>query len=188
MLEELENIGYVKPEDVPGIDLYMDQVTTFINSKLSAGVRRDSDKLLTKTMINNYAKNDLFPPPVKKKYTKEHVLALLFIYYFKNAMSIRDIKGILGPVTSRFFGKKDYSLEDVYREVVALEGRDAANIAKDLARKLDAASEAFADAPEEDADMLRTFGFLCMLSYDIYLRRTLLEKLVDHVTRPDDAK
>ena len=46
-------------------------------------------------MINNYAKNDLLPPPIKKKYSKEHVLLLIFIYYYKGILSISDIQKVL---------------------------------------------------------------------------------------------
>lgn len=60
ILDSLQQIDYVKPEDVPNIDLYMDQVTTFMDSQLAASKRHDDDKILTKTMINNYAKTIFF--------------------------------------------------------------------------------------------------------------------------------
>ena len=82
LLKQLKSIDYIKPEDIPNIDLYMDQVTTFMDEQLAASKRYESDKILTKTMINNYAKNNLLPSPDKKKYSKEHVLTLLFIYYY----------------------------------------------------------------------------------------------------------
>ena len=74
LLEELKRIDYVKPEDIPNIDLYMDQITTFMDEQLAASKRHENDKILTKTMINNYAKNHLLPSPDKKKYSKEHIL------------------------------------------------------------------------------------------------------------------
>ena len=83
IMESIGRIDYIKPADIPNIDLYMDQVTTFMEEQLKTTKRYPDDKILTKTMINNYAKNDLLPPPVKKKYTKEHLLVLIFIYYFK---------------------------------------------------------------------------------------------------------
>ena len=80
ILESLERIEYIKADDIPNIDLYMDQVTTFMDKRLRKSTRDPSeDKILTKTMINNYAKNNLLPPPIKKKYTKEHILLLIFI-------------------------------------------------------------------------------------------------------------
>ena len=67
ILASISRIDYIKPEESPGIDLYMDQVTTFMDEHLASSKRRREDKVLTKTMINNYAKNNLLPPPVKKK-------------------------------------------------------------------------------------------------------------------------
>ena len=83
LIRSMQNIDYISPEDIPGIDLYMDQVTTFMDEHLKSSKRFDDDKILTKTMINNYTKNNLLPPPDKKKYTKEHMHLLIFIYYFK---------------------------------------------------------------------------------------------------------
>ena len=72
ILASIERIDYVKSADIPNIDLYMDQVTTFMDEKLQSTTRNPGeDKILTKTMINNYAKNNLLPPPEKKKYTKD---------------------------------------------------------------------------------------------------------------------
>ena len=66
ILESLSRIDYIHAEDIPNIDLYMDQVTTLMDSGLSSSKRYEEDKVLTKTMINNYAKNNLLPPPDKK--------------------------------------------------------------------------------------------------------------------------
>ena len=69
MLHKLAKLDYIRPGEIPNIDLYMDQVTTFMDTHLEATKRNEEDKILTKTMINNYAKNNLLPPPVKKKYS-----------------------------------------------------------------------------------------------------------------------
>lgn len=182
LLESLKKIDYVKPEDIPNIDLYMDQITTFMDSQLADFKRHEDDKILTKTMINNYAKNNLLPPPEKKKYSKEHVLTLIFIYYFKNILSISDIQSILNPITDKYFGKKgegNYSLEDIYKEVFGLEHQETINVMKDITKKLNTAQQTFPDALEEDAELLRTFSFICMLSYDVYVKKALIEKMID---------
>ena len=70
ILDSLQQIDYVKPEDVPNIDLYMDQVTTFMDSQLAASKRHDDDKILTKTMINNYAKTIFFLHRRKEVYQR----------------------------------------------------------------------------------------------------------------------
>ena len=83
ILKNMAALNYIKPGDVPNINLYMDQVTTFMYEHLHDTKRTEDDKVLTKTMINNYAKNNLLPSPVKKKYSKEHIYILTFIYYFR---------------------------------------------------------------------------------------------------------
>ena len=70
ILESLDRVDYIRPQDIPDIQLYMDQVTTFMDTHLASTRRYPEDKILTKTMINNYAKNNLIPPPEKKKYSR----------------------------------------------------------------------------------------------------------------------
>ena len=170
-------------DDIPNIDLYMDQVTTYLNNKFEGSKRNDDDKLLTKTMINNYAKSRLLPPPEKKKYSKEHVLTLIFIYYFKSILSISDIQSILNPITDKYFGKgsSEMSLEDIYKEVFGLEHQETLNIMKDLAKKFNTSMKTFEGMEGEDAELLRTFSFICMLSYDVYLKKTIIERIVDQM-------
>lgn len=118
ILKDMSALNYIKPGDVPNINLYMDQVTTFMYEHLHDTKRTTDDKVLTKTMINNYAKNNLLPSPVKKKYSKEHIYILTFIYYFKNILSISDIQKMLNPLTEKFFdeGSKP-DLDYIYNEI-----------------------------------------------------------------------
>lgn len=135
--KKLVSIDYIKTEDIPNIGLYMDQVTTFMDEQLEACKRYEDDKILTKTMINNYAKNNLLPAPEKKKYSKEHVLTLLFIYYFKNLLSINDIQSLLNPLTEHYFGNKaGFNMEDVYNEVFNLESTESEKLLKDLGKNM----------------------------------------------------
>ena len=107
MHRELERIFCAFPNihtsDIPGIDLYMDQVTTFLQENLRGLTRDpDDDRILTKTMINNYVKNKVLIPPVKKKYSREHMMLLIMIYYMKNFLSIGDIRLITGPLMEQY--------------------------------------------------------------------------------------
>ncbi|MCM1100805.1 MAG: DUF1836 domain-containing protein [Clostridium sp.] len=181
ILDGLDRMEYIKPADIPNIDLYMDQVTTFMDSRLRSGVRNPGDdKILTKTMINNYAKNDLLPPPVKKKYSKEHVLLLIFIYYYKGIMSISDIQTLLRPITERYFQNgQDFNLETIYEEVFSMEKDQIEFLKKDVTEKFKMAGETFADIPEENREFLRKFSFICLLSYDVYVKKQIIEKMID---------
>ena len=187
--EKLKSIDYVKTEDIPNIGLYMDQVTTFMDEQLEACKRYDDDKILTKTMINNYAKNNLLPAPEKKKYSKEHVLTLLFIYYFKNLLSISDIQALLNPITDSYFGDKDdFNMEDVYNEVFHLEKEESEKLLKDLGKKYFIAQHTFEQFPEEDRSFLQKFSFICLLSYDVYIKKMVIEGMTDELHQTKSSK
>lgn len=180
IFDTFSGLDYIRPEDIPNIDLYMDQVTTFMEDHLKKTRRHPGDKILTKTMINNYAKNDLLPPPTKKKYSREHMLVLIFIYYFKNLLSITDIQALLKPLTEKYFkNDKDFGMEEVYKEVFSLEKGELEKLQKDMEEKYAVSKETFKGAPEEDREFLQLFSFICILAFDTYMKKTLIEKLVD---------
>lgn len=179
ILGSLSRIDYIKPEDIPNIDLYMDQVTTFMDTHLASSKRHTEDKILTKTMINNYAKNKLLPPPTKKKYSKEHLLVMIFIYYFKGILSITDIQALMGPLTEKYFQSEDsLNIEAIYNEVFSLEKSQADKLTKDIADKYNTSRKTFADAGD-DQEFLQLFSFICMLSFDVYMKKQMIEALID---------
>ena len=189
ILASISRIDYIKPEEIPGIDLYMDQVTTFMENHLSSSKRHPEDKVLTKTMINNYAKNHLLPPPVKKKYSREHILMLTFIYYFKNIMSINDIQVLLGPIAEEFFpGNGSLKLQEVYQETMDLELEQIEPLIKDVTKKFNKARSSFSNADEKEQDFLQKFAFICMLSFDVYVKKQVIENLIDQMATQESPK
>ena len=182
IIDALRKIDYIKPADIPNIDLYMDQVTTFMDKHLESSKRYTEDKLLTKTMINNYTKNNLLPPPEKKKYSRDHMILLIFIYYLKNIISINDIKCILEPLSELFFNNRgeDIDLEGIYREIFDMEKEQAGNLGKDVIRKFECAKKTFPNVSnEEEREYLRKFAFICMLSFDVYMKKQMIESIID---------
>ena len=188
-----------QPDEIPKIDLYMDQVLTFLGERLRRTARKsDADKILTKTMVNNYVKNKVMIPPVKKKYGRDHILLLMVIYYMKSFLSIDDIRTIVGPVSEKYarpttksveelVGKRHrYSMTDVYTEIFKYVAEDVERFPGEVEKILDETDNAFIGAPEEDREMLRRFNVICQLSADIYLRKILIEKLLDETPGTHD--
>ncbi len=183
LLEKYSHIPYIRPSMLPKIDLYMDQVTTFMEERLQEMRRNPDDKILTKTMINNYTKNRLLPPPVKKKYTDEHLLLLNYIYYLKNILSIGDISVLLEPMTRRYWGRKDSSLSmrSIYRDILTLEHQMYRDSNEDVRKKIELANNAFSqqDMSEDEQEYLRTFALVSMLAFDVSLKKRMMEFLID---------
>ena len=168
----------------------MEQVTTPMDKNLSAAARHgNEDKILTKTMINNYAKNNLLPAPNKKKYSKEHILVLIFIYYFKGILSIGDIQKLFSPLNEHFFANEDgMKIEDIYNEVFSMEKSQMEALKQNIVEKYNLAEEQFEDAPEEHKKFLKNFAFICALSFDVYVKKLLVEKLIDELPDPNPKK
>lgn len=101
-------------DELPCVDLYLDQVVNLINSCLSPYIFFNSDykkgknELLTKTMINNYVKNNLIEPPTKKQYSKTQLAKLFVICVLKQVYSMQDIKKLIGIALS------DSSIQNAY--------------------------------------------------------------------------
>lgn len=189
IISKLRDIDYINPEDIPNIDLYMDQVTTFMDARLASCKRSDDDKILTKTMINNYTKNNLLPPPEKKKYSKEHMFLLIFLYYFKNVLSINDIQKIFKPLTEMFYNNKSehVSMEEIYRAIFRMERIQTDNLTKDILRRYKASQNLFPEVTDEaEADFLSRFAVICLLSFDAYMKKQIVERLIDETLSGND--
>ncbi len=197
----ISGFSVTQADEIPKIDLYMDQVLTFLAERLKRTARKsEADKLLTKTMINNYVKNKVLIPPVKKKYGRDHILLLMVIYYMKSFLAIDDIRRIVEPVSEKYArpttksaehqtGKKHrYSMSDVYTEVFDHVSTNVERFPSEIEKILEETDVAFLSAPEEDREMLRRFNVICQLSADIYLRKLLIEKLLDETQMPVAAE
>lgn len=182
ILSKIDNISHISPDDIPNIDLYMDQITTFMDDRLKYNKRYPEDKALTKTMINNYAKNKLIPAPDKKKYSKEHIILLIFIYYYKSVLSFTDIEIILRPVIEKYFSPssaEEINLEDIYKSILSLEASGIEALKKDILHRYDIAENMYENI--DNSDYLKLFTFICELSFDIYYKKQIIEYISDHL-------
>ena len=189
ILDRLESLSYVKSAKIPNIELYMDQVTTFMDENLRKAKRYPEDKVLTKTMINNYAKNNLLPPPSKKKYSKEHILLLIFIYYYKNLLSINDIEQLFLPLTENHFDPdSNPPLQKIYEEIFSLEKGQMDRLKQDVLVKYENSKTTFTDPEYKDQEYLQLFAFICELSFDVYLKKQMIENIIDQMREEQEAE
>ena len=98
LVEKESQKSSIMSKDIPDLDLYMDQIMTLFEIHLANHKKNKDDKLLTKTMINNYSKAKVITPVKGKKYTKEQIIQMLIIYQLKNNLSIQEIKDLLTPI------------------------------------------------------------------------------------------
>ena len=180
ILSSIDRMGYIKSDEIPNIELYMDQLTTFMEKRLSNTRRHSDDKIMTKTMINNYTKNDLLPPPERKKYGRDHIMMLLFIYYFKNILSMSDIKKLLTPLSRNYFnGSGELKFSEIYDEMFEMSLSQREDLKKFVEEQADIVMQTCKGAKKENEDFLHLFAFICALSFDAYVKKLMIEKIID---------
>lgn len=178
MIKHFEKLDIVKSEDIPDITLYMDQMTSFIDEKLKGFKKEEDDKLLTKTMINNYTKNKLLPPSDKKKYTKRHVMLLILIYFYKNVLSFSDIKSLCNLSIYESFEREDGSLSKLYDILVSIEADKKDEIISDLKNRLESAKGKAKDFNSENVEL---FTFLSDIVLEVYFKQHLIEYILNKI-------
>lgn len=166
ILEEFLNNSIIDSSKIPDIPLYMDQVTTFAEDCLNYTKRSENDKILTKTMINNYTKLGLIKPPEKKKYSKDSIINLILIYYLKNIISISDIKQI-------FCCFEEGKNQQYYDFFTRLQKYDNDNFVNDFAE------DAFKLFEENTDEKTSCLFMALMLINQANIRKQAAEKLID---------
>lgn len=106
--EKIAASQLLNADDIPKIDLYMEQVLSLLEQEMGNSLRREDEVVFTKTMVNNYTKEGVLPRPEKKKYNKQHIIMLAYIFVLKQILSIQDVKAFFSLLTD------DDSLEPLY--------------------------------------------------------------------------
>jgi hypothetical protein len=162
-------------DDIPEIDLYMDQVIQLFENKYSGSKRNEDEKVLTKTMINNYAKGKLFFPIKNKKYSKEHIILISLIYQLKGALSISDIKSTLGGVNEKVI-KKEIDLEAFYNSYLDIHTKNLESFHEEIKQHSEEVSEGIGKMADPQLEQILLIASLANIS-NMYRRAA--EKLID---------
>jgi hypothetical protein len=175
LINELGLESNLQIDDIPEIDLYMDQVIQLFENKYSASKRNEEEKVLTKTMINNYAKGKLFFPIKNKKYSKEHIILISLIYQLKGALSISDIKSTLGGVNEKVV-KKEIDLEAFYTSYLHIHMKNLESFYEEFKQHSEEVSEGIGEMADPQLEQILLIASLANIS-NMYRRAA--EKLID---------
>lgn len=174
---------------IPDMELYMDQLLSFLNARLAPFKRGPEDKGLTKTMINNYSKNQILIPPRNKKYTREHILLLILVYQLKNILTIGDIKRLFRPILKDISTSEDdvIPLDEIYETFLALEKQQFSDFCTGLAAKAayieDKTAAIVAGENRQSAEL---FLVVLMLVAQANASKRLAEQIIDACFAPGE--
>lgn len=164
--------------DIPDIDLYMDQVIQLFENKFSSTKRTEEEKVLTKTMINNYAKGKLFFPIKNKKYSKEHIILISLIYQLKGALSINDIRETLSIINQKV-ETHSFNVEQFYESFLHLAEKNAVVFQKDAVSKGTEVINEVRELQDIDSSELEKILMIASFAHMSNLYRRAAEKLID---------
>ncbi|WP_454054187.1 DUF1836 domain-containing protein [Clostridium sp. Marseille-Q7071] len=183
LLEELNLNEHIEPKEIPSIDLYMDQVITLFESNLSNSKRYDEDKLLTKTMINNYTKDKLLIPAKKKKYSKNHIILMILIYNLKQNLSILDIKSLFNDMVVNLQQEEaeKINLEEIYKKFLHIKDLQTIEAEDQINNLISKVEEQLSDKGDEEYEKL-LITVLCLIN-SANIQKRLAEKIIDKYFR-----
>lgn len=189
IIEELSSFEQLKFSAIPDIDLYMDQVTTFIDEKLSYLKRNKEDNILTKTMINNYTKAGILMPPKKKKYSRQHMILIILTYYLKQVLSIGDIQNLFSPIVKAINSGESHEkkLEYMYNKFLEIEKNEVEKFNKDFENILNEEVEEEKNKNENsDEDINELITTVIMLIVKANIQKRMAEKIIDEFFKKDE--
>jgi DNA-binding transcriptional MerR regulator len=187
IMEQLSLDTSLTLEEIPKIDLYMDQVIQLFENKFAETKRNDDEKILTKTMINNYAKGKLIFPIHNKKYSREHLMLISLIYQLKGALSINDINIMLHGINKRVV-KEDIDLDSYYTSYLNLSRKNVDEFKEDIQARIQDVNEEIAEIKEGQSEYLEQVLMISSLVHMSNLYRRVAEKLVDGITVEKEGK
>lgn len=181
IIKELSLGSQIRLSDIPDIDLYMDQVIQLFEKSFKDAKRNDEEKILTKTMINNYAKSKLFFPIKNKKYSKEHILLISLIYQLKGVLSINDIKETLGGINQLVMEDEDFPLERFYESYLQLSAYNEENFKQEIKERIRDVQNEVDKLESEQPEYLEKVLLISSLVNLSNMYRRVAETLVDDI-------
>lgn len=172
----------INPTQMPKIDLYMDQVIQLFENQYEPFLRTKDEKVLTKTMINNYSKEKLYEPIKKKKYDLNHLMLLSMIYQLKNTLTIADIKKITRYLSAEN-QENELFLEGFYEQLYTMD-EFIYSLVKENINVLD---EKLNTSHLLDEQTKKIFYINVLSQMSTYYKH-LAEKLVDDIQEIEDIK
>ncbi|TFJ91816.1 DUF1836 domain-containing protein [Lentibacillus salicampi] len=179
--ETLHLDSHLSLEDMPDLNLYMDQVIQLFERHFGDTKRNEDEKILTKTMINNYAKGKLFFPVNNKKYSKEHLILISMIYQMKGAISINDVKTTLNQLNEKVTDENAFDLQDFYGYYLQMTARNAEKFETDIQDHHKQVTKTIRELGDKDENYLEQLMLIAVFTNMSNYYRRAAEKLVDQL-------
>ena len=174
LAQQMEKAPQILPEEIPDLEIYMDQLTTYLDKRLGFYNREGESPFVTRSMVNNYSKAKLLPPPAAKRYSRVHVMLLSLVCQLKRIFTIQDLGKLLAPVSGEKETARLYCL--------FLEAQ------KEAFAKTPALAEELLSALEEEDPNKAKAALVTQLAVRAQRDLLLAERVLDTLRPPEEEK
>ena len=176
---EYQKKGLADGKSVPEIDLYIDQMVSCLNSELSL-YAKNGEGPITKGIVSNYTKHKMIPGPEGKRYTKDHCIFMLLVYYLKGCFSMDQVQRLMKPILSNYDSAWDdnVDMQAYYKEILAAVRKSEEDFSEQLQERILANKKFLADRGSDD-DISELILLITMLIMRSNEERYMAEKLLD---------
>lgn len=187
-LSQLSLNEEIQISDIPKLDLYMDQVITLFENGLNNLKRNEEDKLLTKTMINNYTKDKILMPTKNKKYSPDHIIMMILIYNLKQTLSINDIKVLLDKTVKGFQSEEKNNIElvRIYDDFLKVKQIEADNFENGVKEKIDLILSRIKDRDTKEDNYEKLLLMVLTLINSSNIQKRLAERIIDKFLKSEN--
>lgn len=189
LVKDIVNSEDIGLNDIPDIDLYMDQVITLFEMKLQSLKRDDEDKIMTKTMVNNYVKAKILPLVKGKKYNKQQIILMNLIYCLKQNLSLTDIGTVFQPILEKMQENenKTGTVEELYEAFLEIQKLQKNSFEEEF-NKLSSLIKEKAGSIDMEEDLKELTLMVFMLISQANLERRMAEKIIDKYFKKNESE
>lgn len=179
LVQEYQKKGLADGKSIPDIDLYIDQMVSCLNTELSL-YAEDGQSPITKGMVSNYTKHRMIPGPDGKRYSKDHCIFMLLVYYLKGCFSMDQVQRLMKPILANYSSAWDdnVDMQAYYREILAAVRESEEGLGQRLQERIVETKKFLADRGSDD-DISELFLLITTLIMRSNEERYLAEKLLD---------
>lgn len=188
-IESLAQEDCVQISELPGIDLYMDQVLKFLNTHIKP-TDPNTELAFTKNMINNYARKDsILMQPKERKYNQYHILSLILIHNLKNILSMEDIKVLFAAMFKDIDNAQDDIIqpEQAYAAFCKLQQSCLSNMSDELEKKLKLIAPTASSTNHKNDELLENILLVLTLVTEANIYKKLAEKIICDKFNKEDS-
>lgn len=178
VIDSYADRGLLFPEEMPDVDLYMDQLVSLLNRHLEVYKEKKQD-VFTKAMVSNYVKHKILPKPENKKYNREHMILLNIIFQLKNVFQMEEMKHLFKPFVENYESVLDekYDLEGIYNDLILNHEKKVSKLSEQVQKEVESIKQIMEDVGDADDDSLEIMGVILALSIQSNVNRLIARKL-----------